>query len=76
MSYVATNDFNSIVEEKTPKVVHTMAMISKDEAAVEEKPTRGFHFWMCFASLITPTFLMALDLVRPVLGTDLNHSLK
>ena len=27
------------------------------------KGKRGFQFWMCFASLILPTFLVALDIV-------------
>ena len=33
------------------------------EKEVEAKGKRGFQFWMCFASLILPTFLVALDIV-------------
>ena len=33
------------------------------EKQMQEKEKRGFQFWMCFASLILPTFLVALDIV-------------
>ena len=62
MTEASLNDYNSATGEKTKKP-EQVTVSANDDVATDERPKRGLNFWMCFASLITPTFLMALDLV-------------
>lgn len=40
-----------------------------ESEAVEEKPKKGLKFWMCIVSIMICTFIMSLDLVRPIKHT-------